>query len=57
MPIVCLFIVVVAVVCYMGGCMSICIDLYMCMNTNVHVCLYISAYDAVVSDVWRLKTQ
>ena len=40
----CLFFVVVVlvVVFYMGWCMYI--DLYMCMNTNVHVCLYISAY-------------
>ena len=40
----CLFFVVV--VCYVGWCIYI--DLYTCMNTNVHVCPYISAYDAVV---------
>ena len=33
---------------YTFWCMYICIDLYMCMNTNVHVCPYISAYDVVV---------
>ena len=32
----------------MGRCMYICTDLYMCVNTNVHVCPYINTYDAVV---------
>ena len=39
---------IVVVVCYMGQCMYIFIDLSVCMNTNVHVCPYLRAYNAVV---------
>ena len=43
-----LFVSLFMVICYVGWFVYICIDLYMCMNTNIHVCPYISAYDAVV---------
>ena len=45
-----LFVVVflLFIVCVMGRCTYICIDLYMCMNTDIHAGPYVSAYDAVV---------